>query len=88
MNIIKKFIERLKKIGIEVELTSNVPWVYLESVNGNKVKEKQFSDHKFTIFLGPVSVETPKGIVRTYRIVEPKNTFKIIRKYVRNNKKI
>lgn len=74
--MIEKFVERLKKIGIETELTSNVPWVYLESVNGNKVKEKQFSDHKFTVFLIPVQIN--KKTV----MVDSKNTFKIIRKYL------
>jgi hypothetical protein len=38
MNEVVKFRERLKKIGYEIELAGNVPWIYLHSVNGNRVK--------------------------------------------------
>ena len=36
MNIIDKFVNRLNHIGIEVTLTANYPWVYLETVNNKK----------------------------------------------------
>lgn len=50
MTTIPSFINRLKKIGIEVELFGNYPWVYLDTVNGKKVEAKLHSDHHFTIF--------------------------------------
>jgi len=50
MTTIKSFIERLSKIGINVELISNYPWIYLDKVNGNKVKEKFQGNHGFTVF--------------------------------------
>jgi ribosomal protein L32 len=48
--MIKQFIKRLNKIGIEVELTANYPWVYLRSVNGITVTEKFQGNHGFTAF--------------------------------------
>ena len=39
MNEIEVFIIRLKKININLELIGNTPWIYLDKVNGNKVKE-------------------------------------------------
>jgi hypothetical protein len=42
MNEVVKFRERLKKIGIEIELEGNVPWIYLKSVNGNKVEREDW----------------------------------------------
>lgn len=32
-------INRLEKIGITIECVSNVPWIYLDKVNGKKVTE-------------------------------------------------
>lgn len=46
------FISRLDKIGINVTLFGNYPWVYFDSICGIKVREKFYSDHGFTIFLG------------------------------------
>lgn len=47
---IKSFHDRLAKIGIEVELLGNYPWVYLDKVNGVKVKTKYLAEHGFTVF--------------------------------------
>lgn len=43
------FKSRLSKIGIEIELSSNIPWIYLDSICGKKVKEKYASEHGFVI---------------------------------------
>ena len=32
-NEITVFVERLKKIGITIELAGNIPWIYLDKVN-------------------------------------------------------
>jgi hypothetical protein len=66
---------RLLKIGITIEMISNYPWVYLDKVNGNAVKEKYFANHGFTIGFNPAIV----GDVFSY--TDLKEIFKINRKY-------
>ena len=67
---------RLSKIGVEIELGGNYPWVYLEKINGKKVKEKRHSDHYFTIgFLGIKKQSKPY-------LSEQNEVFKLIRKYL------
>ena len=34
-NVINRLVPRLRKIGIDVELIGNIPWIYLRKVNGN-----------------------------------------------------
>lgn len=46
---IGNFVNRLKAIGINVELIGNYPWVYLHAVNGINVKAKFWGNHGFTI---------------------------------------
>lgn len=41
------FINRLKKIGITVELIGNYPWIYLDKVNSIKVEGKFEGNHGF-----------------------------------------
>ncbi len=54
MTTINSFVNRLSKIGIQVELIGNYPWVYLDRVNGHKVEGYLWSDHEFTVFFrGP-----------------------------------
>lgn len=50
MTTIDSFVNRLKKIGITVELAGNYPWVYLETVNGYEVNERFYANHGFTAF--------------------------------------
>jgi len=47
---LESFINRLKRIGIDVELFGNYPWVYLDKVNGKKITSKYYAEHGFTIF--------------------------------------
>lgn len=56
MTTIKSFIERLAKIGIKVELTGNIPWIYLKSVNDIPVMERFHGNHGFTVFFTSVKV--------------------------------
>ena len=44
------FVRRLRKIGIELKMSCNYPWVYLEEVNGKPVKGKYCSNNQFTAF--------------------------------------
>ena len=48
--LIAKFVKRLKRIDVDVELVANYPWVYLTHVNGVPVTEKFMANHGFTAF--------------------------------------
>lgn len=61
MTTITSFVERLKKIGINIELAGNYPWIYLEKVNGVRVKERYLAEHGFTAFwYGTKAGEQPR----------------------------
>jgi len=49
MEKLSKLVNRLKKINIEIIMFGNYPWIYLDTVNGNKVKEKFHANHGFNI---------------------------------------
>ena len=54
MDKITIFIERLKKIGIELKLGGNYPWVYIDYINGKRVTEKFQGNHGFTLCFIPI----------------------------------
>ena len=84
MDELTVFKNRLEKIGIKITLTANIPWIYLESVNGNKIKYDDFnSNHGYTIAWHPI--KEGEKIKLNYDI---KRTFKIIRKYGKGNTRI
>ena len=63
---------RLSKIGIEIDVVGNLPWIYLRSVNGNKVKKEDWdANHGYTIAFYNYSME----------LTDLKEIFRIIRKY-------
>ncbi len=64
---------RLSKIGINLSLVSNYPWIYLDDVNGNIVKEKHNSEHGFTIAI--------INLDGSIRLTESEILFKILKKY-------
>ena len=68
---------RLLKIGITIEMVSNYPWVYLECVNGNKIKHEDYfyGNHGFTIGFNPVKVG------HEFMYTDIGKIFEIIRKY-------
>ena len=78
---IKVFVERLKKIGIEVKLTGNYPWVYIDEICGIRVKEKFEGNHGFTLIFLPVRTDRPPS-----NFTDITEIFKLIRKYVREAK--
>jgi hypothetical protein len=80
---ITRFVERLKKIGIEVKLTGNYPWVYIDKICGVKVKETLAANHGFTLIFLPVRNDSPPS-----EFTDITETFKIIRKYVKKSKRI
>lgn len=74
MEELKILIERLLKIGIKIELIGNYPWVYLDKVNGNKVKEIEGGNHGLVIAFVPVRIGNKTKF-------EIERLFKYIRKY-------
>ena len=73
---IKVFVERLKKIGIDVKLSGNYPWVYITEICGKRVTEKFNGNHGFTIIFLPVRNDSPPS-----EFTDIKEIFKLIRKY-------
>jgi hypothetical protein len=73
---IKVFVERLKKIGIDVKLSGNYPWVYITEICGKRVTEKFDGNHGFTIIFLPVRNDSPPS-----EFTNIKEIFKLIRKY-------
>lgn len=75
MDKVTIFIERLKKIGIELKLGSNYPWVYIDYINGKRVTEKFQGNHVFTIFFIPIKKD------KEIEFTDITEIFKLIRKY-------
>jgi hypothetical protein len=72
------FVERLKKIGIEVKLVGNFPWVYIDEICGIRVKEKFEGNHGFTLIFLPGRNDSPPS-----DFTDIGEIFKLIRKYSR-----
>jgi len=72
------FVERLKKIGIEVKLSGNFPWVYLSEINGIRVKENFQANHGFTVMFLPGRNDSPPS-----EFTDIKEIFNLLRKYKR-----
>lgn len=74
---LKKFLNRMEKLGIEIELSGNIPWYYIDKINGEKVKEKYESDWGFTIGYRPVRIN--QG--RQFHFTDLNEIFSLIRRY-------
>lgn len=79
MTTISSFVNRLKKIGISVELIGNYPWVYLDKVNGRKVTSKFMAEHGFTVFFRAIRPG------ESDKITDISVVFKEIRKILNQN---
>jgi len=71
--LIDKFVRRLNKIGITVDLVGNYPWIYLRQINGKLVTETYAANHGFTAFFYGNSV----------KFSDRRTVFKLIRTYTR-----
>jgi len=71
--MIETFVNRLKKIDIEVDLAGNYPWIYISHINGKRVTETFRAEHGFTI-----AFITNDGI----KFTNLKEIFVLIRKYL------
>ena len=69
------FLARLKKIGIEVNLGGNYPWIYIEYINGKRVTETFQANHGFTLAFTPIKKE------KEIEFTDITEIFKLIRKY-------
>ena len=78
---ITRFVERLKKIGIDVKLSGNFPWVYIDEICGIRVTEKFQANHGFTLIFLPGRNDSPPS-----EFTDITEIFKLIRKYVREVK--
>jgi hypothetical protein len=75
-NKITIFIERMKKVGVDVVLKANYPWIYIDTINGKRVVETFMANHGFTV--GYLSIRQDGEFVFS----DIKETFKLIRKYI------
>lgn len=78
MTTIKSFHNRLAKIGINITLIGNYPWIYLDTINGKRVKEKFEGNHGFTAFFLSIRRDDPQE----HKITDVSEIFKLIRKYI------
>ena len=69
------FIDRMKNLGINVELIGNYPWIYIHTINGVRVTEQFMANHGFTIAFLPVKLG------EELKFTDIGEIFKLIRKY-------
>jgi len=69
-------IRRLRRLGIELEIGGNLPWLYMDKINGKPVTEKFNANHGFTVAFYPMK-DTDD-----IKISDISETFKLIRKYI------
>jgi hypothetical protein len=76
-NVITTLKNRLSKIGIEIEMSGNYPWIYLDKVNGNRIKKEDFTaNHGFNIAWFGIKNDDKIKFAE-----DPKTIILIIRKY-------
>ena len=82
--VIDTFYSRLKKIGIEIELGGNFPWIYLDKINNVRVTETFQARHGFTAFFQTQEPFDSRKIDFTTKtkFSDRKDVFKLIRKYI------
>ena len=81
MNKLETFLYRLERVGVKLSLTGNYPWVYIGRINNKKVTEKFQANHGFCIAYMPIR----KG--QDIKFTDIGETFKLIRKYVKQTTK-
>jgi hypothetical protein len=73
--VLNDFRRRMDKLGIKCEFAGNIPWIYLEKVNGKRVTERFCGNHGFTVAFYPTRVGQKMELTDIGEIM------KIIRKY-------
>lgn len=69
------FISRMKKLNIDVKLSGNYPWIYIDTINGKRVTERFLGNHGFTIAFLPIKPEDK------LELTDIKEIMNVIRKY-------
>lgn len=72
-----RFQNRLKKIGIDVILSANYPWIYIDTINNKRVSEKFLANHGFTVAFLSTKYEDKDKI----KYPNLREVFKLIRTY-------
>lgn len=49
MHRLTTFIKRLYAVGYDLKLASNYPWIYIDSINGQRVDKVFMANHGFLI---------------------------------------
>lgn len=75
------FINRMNRIGIDIKLAGNYPWIYINSINGKRVTETFEANHGFTLAFLPVRAD------KELELTDIGEIFKLIRKYVTEGQK-
>jgi len=75
MDMLEVFIKRMDNLGIKIELVGNYPWIYIDKINGKKVKEKFQGNHGFTIAFLPIRKD------QKMKFTDIGEIFRLVRKY-------
>lgn len=76
MEKLTTFINRMKKLNIEIELIGNYPWIYIDKINGKRVTEQFLGNHGFTIMFTPIKLG------QEHQFTDITEIFNLIRKYI------
>jgi hypothetical protein len=77
-DVISILVRRLRRCGIEIELVGNYPWIYLDKVNGIRIKSEDFTaNHGFNIAWYGIRNEDKIRLAE-----DPKTIIALIRRYV------
>ena len=70
--------QRMQRIGIEIEFVGNFPWIYLDRVNGIRIRQEDFTaNHGFNIAWYGIRNEDKIKLAE-----DPKTIIALIRRYV------
>lgn len=71
------FINRMKKLNIDIELMGNYPWIYIYKINGNTIKREDYfyGEHGFTIGFLPIRPDFE------FHFTDITKIFELIKKY-------
>jgi len=69
------FKNRLQRLGIEIEIDGNFPWVYLRAINHILIKVTFMAKHGFTLAFMPIR----EG--QETKFTNLREIFKLVRRY-------
>ncbi len=75
MDKLEIFIKRMKRVGIDITLMGNYPWIYIDKINNKRVLEKFQGNHGFTIAFSPIRKD------QEMKFTDIGEIFKLIRNY-------